>query len=143
MIDLETYVDQMFVCLYKADGLIVATPTGSTAYSLSAGGPILSERLKAMIVTPVCPHTLANRPIVLDGGEHLEIRARTRLDSPVARSFSMTPRRSKPSRFWKTWVESVSLGKSARSRTHTPMPRLATCAARAAPATRPPTTTTS
>ena len=68
---------------YKGDGLIVSTATGSTGYSLSAGGPILSERLKAMIITPVCPHTLANRCIVLDGGERLEIRAETRAGSPV------------------------------------------------------------
>ena len=61
----------------------MSTATGSTGYSLSAGGPILSERLKAMIVTPVCPHTLANRAIVVDGGEHLEIRAETRYESPV------------------------------------------------------------
>src|SRR5205814_10239510 len=69
------------IASYKGDGLIVSTATGSTGYSLSAGGPILSERLKAMIVTPVCPHPLVNRPFVLDGGERLEIRAISK--SPV------------------------------------------------------------
>ena len=63
--------------------MIVSTATGSTGYSLSAGGPILSERLKAMIITPICPHTLANRPIVLSGDEKIEICAETRTGSPV------------------------------------------------------------
>ncbi len=71
------------VAQYKGDGLIVSTATGSTGYSLSAGGPILSERLKAMIVTPVCPHTLANRPIVLAGDEHLTIAAESRNGAPI------------------------------------------------------------
>lgn len=71
------------IARYKGDGLIVSTATGSTGYSLSAGGPILSERLKAIIVTPVCPHTLANRPIVLDGGERLEAMPETRAGAPV------------------------------------------------------------
>jgi NAD+ kinase len=66
------------VAHYRGDGLIVSTATGSTAYSLSAGGPILSERLKGFIVVPICAHTLANRPIVLSGDETIEMTAQTR-----------------------------------------------------------------
>jgi NAD+ kinase len=83
MMSVEVRVSGEEVARYKGDGLIISTATGSTGYSLSAGGPILSERLKAMIVTPICPHTLANRPIVLSGDETLEIRAETRSGSPV------------------------------------------------------------
>lgn len=66
------------VARYRGDGLIVSTATGSTGYSLSAGGPILSERLKAFIVVPICPHTLANRPIILSGDERIEVQPETR-----------------------------------------------------------------
>ena len=74
MIELELTIDEDFVCRYRADGLIVSSPTGSTAYSLSAGGPILHPAVGAYIVTPICPHMLSDRPLVVPDSSCIEVR---------------------------------------------------------------------
>ncbi len=73
MIEFELHIDGQFVCSQKADGLIIATPTGSTAYALSAGGPIMHPKLDAIVIVPMYPHTLSSRPIVVDGNSELKI----------------------------------------------------------------------
>jgi len=73
LVDLSISVDGLYLNTFSADGLIISTPTGSTAYSLAAGGPIVSPDLKALILTPICPHTISNRPVVLLPKSKIEI----------------------------------------------------------------------
>ena len=74
VISFETYVDEHLVGTFRADGVIVSTPTGSTAYSLSAGGPIVNPKVEALIVTPICPHTVGARTLVTGPSERVRIR---------------------------------------------------------------------
>ena len=73
MLDFETRIAGRYVNAHSGDGLIVATPTGSTAYSLSCGGPIIDPMLDAVVVVPICPHTLSDRPIVIPAGLDIDV----------------------------------------------------------------------
>ena len=73
ILDFDVHLDDGYACSYKADGIILSTPTGSTAYSLAAGGPILYPLVHALVITPICPHALTNRPLVIPDSVKIEI----------------------------------------------------------------------
>jgi NAD+ kinase len=77
IIEIEAYLNDQFVNSFRADGLIVSTPTGSTAYNLSAGGPVIYPSMSAVVITPICPFTLSNRPIVVPDDSTIELRLMT------------------------------------------------------------------
>lgn len=78
LVELETYINNTFVHTHRSDGMIIASPTGSTAYALAGGGPVVHPSLDALLLVPVCPHSLTNRPIVVDGNSTIEVRISTR-----------------------------------------------------------------
>jgi NAD+ kinase len=75
MLDFQTRVDGRFLNSHRGDGMVIATATGSTAYALSCGGPIVDPRLDVLVMAPICPHTLSDRPIVVPGDARIEIRS--------------------------------------------------------------------
>jgi len=77
MLVIELRIDTELVATYTSDGLIIATPTGSTAYNLSAGGPILDPRMSAFVIAPICPHAMSYRPLVVPGGVRIEVTLRS------------------------------------------------------------------
>lgn len=77
IIEIEAYLNRQFVNSFRADGLIVSTPTGSTAYNLSAGGPVIFPSMNAIVITPICPFTLSNRPIVVPDSAEIELLLKT------------------------------------------------------------------
>ena len=77
LMEFDLYIDGNFVFQYKADGVIIATPTGSTAYSLAAGGPVMMPSVSGFVVTPVCPHSLTHRPLVVTDKSEIELRVET------------------------------------------------------------------
>ncbi|HMK55792.1 MAG TPA: NAD(+)/NADH kinase [Dissulfurispiraceae bacterium] len=81
IIEMETFVEASYVTTYRADGLIISTPTGSTAYNLAAGGPILYPTLSSIVIAPICPHMLTNRPIVLPDKSDIRIVLKSEIES--------------------------------------------------------------
>lgn len=91
-VELEVYINDRLVCNYLADGLIISTPTGSTAYTLSAGGPVLTPSLDAFVIVPICPHTLAARPLVVPSGEVIEVKCKEPLSVCIDGQIDFEPK---------------------------------------------------
>jgi NAD+ kinase len=81
MLDFETHLDGAYVNTHAGDGIVIASPTGSTAYALSCGGPIIEPHLDVLVVAPICPHTLSDRPIVVSARSQIEVRLLERPDT--------------------------------------------------------------
>lgn len=77
ILDFDTYMNGAFISHHRADGIVVATPTGSTAYALSGGGPVIHPEMDALAMVPICPHTLSDRPLIVDAGQQIEVRIST------------------------------------------------------------------
>jgi NAD+ kinase len=106
LIELETHIQGRFVDVQRSDGLIVATPTGSTAYALSGGGPLMLPSLCAVVLVPICPHRLGNRPIVVDADSLIEIRVCGSTPAEHVRvtcdgQTLLAPRPDEPIRIWR------------------------------------------
>ena len=108
LIDLSIHVDGIYLNTFSADGVIISTPSGSTAYSLSAGGPILTPELEAFLLTPICPHTISNRPIVFMPKNTIEVKYLC-ADDPVEISFDGI------SRFTMKTNDTFTISKSKRT----------------------------
>ncbi|MDA3920312.1 MAG: NAD(+) kinase [Salinisphaera sp.] len=80
VLDFDTYMNGDFISHHRADGMVVATPTGSTAYALSGGGPVLHPGLSALALVPICPHTLSDRPLIVDAHHEIEVTVASELD---------------------------------------------------------------
>ena len=87
IIDLDVTINEEFLTTFRADGLIISTPTGSTAYNLSAGGPILYPTMETFILTPICPFTLTNRPIIIPDTSVIQIKMGNKSEEAVTLTF--------------------------------------------------------
>lgn len=91
IVEIAIHVEGVYLNTFEADGIIVATPNGSTAYSLAAGGPILSPTIEAFVITPICPHTISNRPLVLTADQEIQLQYLSEYDPLEIRADGLSP----------------------------------------------------
>ena len=91
LVEIAIHVDGLYLNTFEADGIIIATPSGSTAYSLAAGGPILSPTLEALAITPICPHTISNRPLVLTANREIQLQYLSEYEPVELRADGLSP----------------------------------------------------